>query len=117
MTKYRFSTSFSVFLIVTALAADPCAASAQGDIEARVDAIFERWAGTATPGCSVAASREGKTVLAKAYGMTDLERDVRNNPDTIFEAGSVSKQFTAAAVLLLAREIESNGLAGWTSMV
>ena len=36
--------------------------------------------------------------------MADLEHDVKNTPDTIFEAGSVSKQFTAAAVLLLARE-------------
>ena len=36
--------------------------------------------------------------------MADLEHDVPNTPDTIFEAGSVSKQFTAAAVLLLARD-------------
>jgi CubicO group peptidase (beta-lactamase class C family) len=36
--------------------------------------------------------------------MADLEHDVGNTPDTIFEAGSVSKQFTAAGVLLLARE-------------
>ena len=36
--------------------------------------------------------------------MADLEREVENAPDTIFEAGSVSKQFTAAAVLLLARD-------------
>ncbi len=43
-------------------------------------------------------------VLERAYGMADLEHDVANRPDTIFEAGSVSKQFTAAAVLLLVRE-------------
>ena len=43
-------------------------------------------------------------MLEKAYGMADLEHDARNRADTIFEAGSVSKQFTAAAVLLLARE-------------
>jgi CubicO group peptidase (beta-lactamase class C family) len=36
--------------------------------------------------------------------MADLEHDVRNKPDTIFEAGSVAKQFTAAAVLLLVRD-------------
>ena len=36
--------------------------------------------------------------------MADLEHDVANTPDTIFEAGSVSKQFTAAAVLLLAKD-------------
>ena len=48
--------------------------------------------------------RGGKPVLAKGYGMADLEHDVPITPDTIFEAGSVSKQFTAAAVLLLARD-------------
>ena len=56
----------------------------------------------ATPGCAVGVSDDGRIVLEKAYGMADLEHGVPNRPDTIFEAGSVSKQFTAAAVLLLA---------------
>jgi CubicO group peptidase (beta-lactamase class C family) len=67
------------------------------------EALFSRWT-TATPGCAVGVSVNGKPVLEKAYGMADLEHDVPNRPDTIFEAGSVSKQFTAAAVLLLARD-------------
>ena len=46
----------------------------------------------------------GKPVLLKAYGMADLEHDVRNTPDTIFEAGSVAKQFTAMAVQMLAAD-------------
>jgi CubicO group peptidase (beta-lactamase class C family) len=70
---------------------------------AQVDAIFSKWT-SRTPGCGVGVSSGGRIVLEKAYGMADLEHDVRNTPDTIFEAGSVSKQFTAAAVLLLARE-------------
>lgn len=71
--------------------------------EKAVDAVFEKWT-TATPGCAVGVAVGGKPVLAKAYGMADLEHDVRNTPDTIFEAGSVSKQFTAMAILLLAQE-------------
>src|SRR5438876_12039739 len=71
--------------------------------EARVDAVFARWT-AATPGCAAGVAVDGRPVLARAYGMADLEHDVRNTTDTIFEAGSVSKQFTAAAVLLLARE-------------
>ena len=71
--------------------------------DADVDRLFAKWT-TISPGCTVGASVGGKVVLAKAYGMADLEHDVKNTPDTIFEAGSVSKQFTAAAVLLLARE-------------
>src|SRR5438034_156021 len=71
--------------------------------EARVDAVFARWT-AATPGCAAGVAVDGRPVLARAYGMADLEHDVRNTSDTIFEAGSVSKQFTAAAVLLLARD-------------
>ena len=73
------------------------------DEASQVDAIFAKWT-AATPGCAVGVAVGGRPVLTKAYGMADLEHDVKNTPDTIFEAGSVSKQFTAAAVLLLARE-------------
>jgi CubicO group peptidase (beta-lactamase class C family) len=71
--------------------------------DAKIDAVFARWTGQ-TPGCAVGVSRAGTPIVQKAYGMADLEHDVPNRPDTIFEAGSVSKQFTAAAVLLLAQE-------------
>src|SRR5580765_1326536 len=65
------------------------------NLEPDVDRIFERWT-SATPGCAVGVSVRGTPVLAKAYGMADLEHDVPNTPETIFETGSVSKQFTAA---------------------
>jgi CubicO group peptidase (beta-lactamase class C family) len=47
---------------------------------------------------------KGQTVVRAAYGMADLERDVPITPVTVFEAGSVAKQVTAAAVLLLERD-------------
>jgi CubicO group peptidase (beta-lactamase class C family) len=75
----------------------------QTPAEPDVDRIFSRFTET-TPGCAVGVAQNGRTTLAKAYGLADLEHDVRNTADTIFEAGSVSKQFTAAAVLLLAKE-------------
>jgi CubicO group peptidase (beta-lactamase class C family) len=78
-------------------------AQSRGDTEPTVDRVFAKWS-TSTPGCAVGVSNNGGTTLAKAYGMADLEHDVKNTPETIFEAGSISKQFTAAAVLLLARE-------------
>src|SRR5206468_7662962 len=91
-------------LVISASAAAIVAQSAApADVNARIDTTFARWTST-TPGCSVGASVDGQPALAKAYGMADLEHDVKNTPETIFEAGSVSKQFTAAAVLLLARE-------------
>ena len=68
-----------------------------------VDAVFARWTAS-SPGCAAGVSVDGRIVLERGYGMADLERDVANKAETIFEAGSVSKQFTAAAVLLLARD-------------
>ena len=51
-----------------------------------------------------AASIDGQNVLAAGYGMADLEHNVRITPDSVFEVGSVTKQFTATSVLLLAQK-------------
>ena len=68
-----------------------------------VDALFSAF-GKSTPGCAVAVEQGGKRILTKAYGMADLELNVPNTPETVFEAGSVSKQFTAAAIAVLASQ-------------
>jgi CubicO group peptidase (beta-lactamase class C family) len=70
---------------------------------AAVDRVFAFTNGN-TPGCAVGIARNGAPVLTRAYGMANLEYDVPNDPETIFESGSVAKQFTAAAVMLLAQE-------------
>ena len=66
-----------------------------------IDSLFARWNTTSLPGCTIGVSRDRHQVVSRAYGMADLEHGVANQPDSIIEAGSVSKQFTAAAVLLL----------------
>lgn len=94
-----------VLTIAAAAAAvpPPFAARQAAAPDSQIDRIFARWSGQ-TPGCAVGVGLKGRPVLEKAYGMADLEHGVANRADTIFEAGSVSKQFTAAAVLLLARD-------------
>jgi CubicO group peptidase (beta-lactamase class C family) len=57
-----------------------------------------------TPGGVLAIARQGKIIYNKAFGMADLEHHIANTPETVFEAGSVSKQFTAAAILLLVQD-------------
>jgi CubicO group peptidase (beta-lactamase class C family) len=74
------------------------------DIRAKVDKVFAKYATDATPGCAVGTSIAGDVSLQAAYGMADLEHNVPLTPQTIFEPGSVTKQFTAAAVLLLAMQ-------------
>src|SRR5687768_1404796 len=56
------------------------------------------------PGCAVGISLNGQTVFEKAFGLAEMEHNIPNTPQTIFESGSVAKQFTAAAVVLLAQE-------------
>ena len=81
----------------------PAPTTTTTDRTAQVDTVFARFTST-TPGCAVGVGLDGRPALQRAYGMADLEHDVPNGAGTIFEAGSVSKQFTAAAVLLLARD-------------
>jgi len=70
---------------------------------AGLDAIFARHTAQ-TPGCAVGVAEKGKAPVLRGYGSADLEHAVPITPETIFEAGSVSKQFTAAAVLLLVED-------------
>jgi CubicO group peptidase (beta-lactamase class C family) len=79
------------------------AAAAQPDLTVRVDSMFASY-NARSPGCALGVAQNGRTLLSRAYGMADLEHDVPNTPETVFEAGSVSKQFTAAAIVLLARQ-------------
>ena len=73
-------------------------------VRARVDRVFAQWSSREGPGCSAAASQDGKTIYEAGYGSANLEADVPITPSSIFHAASVSKQFTAMAVMLLVRE-------------
>jgi CubicO group peptidase (beta-lactamase class C family) len=90
-------------LLVTA-AATLAAQQPNDTTRASLDRIFSQWSSKDGPGCSAAASINGKTVYEAAYGSANLEADVPITPASIFHAASVSKQFTAMAVLLLARD-------------
>ncbi|MGZ5453556.1 MAG: serine hydrolase domain-containing protein [Candidatus Aminicenantales bacterium] len=72
--------------------------------EAKIDRVFEPWSRSDTPGCVVGVAVDGRPVLIRAYGMANLEYGLRLRPDTIFESGSVAKQFTAAAIALLCQD-------------
>jgi CubicO group peptidase (beta-lactamase class C family) len=91
------------FFLVSFLLLTGTAAYAQEDKTADVDKIFSALKPD-EPGCAVAVSHNGKLVASRAYGSADLERNVPLTPDTIFDAGSVVKQFVAASVLLLVED-------------
>jgi CubicO group peptidase (beta-lactamase class C family) len=68
-----------------------------------VDSLFAGMNSANGPGCVVAFDSAGQRRWLTRFGRRDLERGGRNDSSTVFEAGSVSKQFAAAAVVLLAR--------------
>ncbi|MBX7200185.1 MAG: beta-lactamase family protein [Rhodospirillaceae bacterium] len=72
-------------------------------VAADIDPLFKAF-GAETPGCAVGLAQDGRPPTLRAYGSADLEHKVANTPETVFEAGSVSKQFTASSVLMLAEE-------------
>ena len=82
----------------TPAAADPTA------VASRVDAIFADFAKPASPGCSVGAYQDDRIVYQRAFGMANLDHDVALTPASVFHVASVSKQFTAAAIVLLAED-------------
>src|SRR5215204_3924736 len=66
-----------------------------------LDDAFANFTKPGSPGCAVGVAKKGEAPVFRAYGQADLEHAAAITADTIFEAGSVSKQFTAASVLTL----------------
>ncbi len=71
-------------------------------LEKQVDQLFTFWDKKGSPGAAVAIAHEDKILYSKGYGYADLEYDIPNNPQTIFHIASLSKQFTAFSIALLA---------------
>jgi CubicO group peptidase (beta-lactamase class C family) len=87
-------------LLTALLGAVP--ASAQ-TLDRQVDSLFA-WTSAAAPGCVVAAAQDGRTVIERAYGAADIATKAPLTASSVFDIGSVQKQFIAAAVLLLVED-------------
>ena len=92
--------------IVSLVAAFPAFAQNQNgnDTSARVDKVFAQFDKATSPGCALAVIKDGQIIYKRGYGMADLDHDIPIKPDTVFHVASVSKQFTAMAILLLAKQ-------------
>lgn len=71
---------------------------------AAVDEVFGDLAKPDSPGCALGVYRDGKIIYAKGYGLANLEQNVPITPQSVFDIGSTSKQFTAASILLLEKQ-------------
>jgi CubicO group peptidase (beta-lactamase class C family) len=94
-----------IALLVAALLAKVCVAQKVPDEPARkIDALFAAYDKTDSPGCALGVVQNGAFVYEKGYGMGSLELGVPLTPQSVFYMGSVSKQFTAASVVLAAEQ-------------
>ncbi|MFL5357746.1 serine hydrolase [Archangium sp.] len=68
----------------------------------KIDSLMAPWSRGGTPGAAILVIQDGQILLKKGYGLADLESKKPIGPDTAFLLGSVTKQFTAMAVMMLA---------------
>jgi CubicO group peptidase (beta-lactamase class C family) len=111
METRRWWIGVSVWMWLAAVVgvqAVPCAGdegTKAPSVDAQVDAyVGEQLGLQRIPGVAIAVLRDGKLVKAKGYGLANIELDVAVKPETIFQTGSVGKQFTATAVMMLVEE-------------
>src|SRR5437660_856849 len=71
---------------------------------AAVDEVFSDLTKPGSPGCALGVYRDGKIIYAKGYGLANVEENVAITPQSVFDIGSTSKQFTAASILLLEKQ-------------
>jgi CubicO group peptidase (beta-lactamase class C family) len=69
-----------------------------------VDALFADWDRPGSPGCALAVSDDGEPVYSRGYGFANLDYGNAVTPQTMFDVGSVTKQFVAASISMLERE-------------
>ncbi len=107
----KFRIVFGVFSLAVCSLGLVAQVPDKAKVIAGAERAFEKTAKTnpmPAPGCAVGVSLNGESVFEKAFGMAEMEHGIANTPQTIFESGSVAKQFTAAALILLQQDGKLN---------
>jgi CubicO group peptidase (beta-lactamase class C family) len=97
------SLNLAILFLWLASVQPVCGQSAK-PLETQIDAIFQTVTAAADPGCAVLVKKDGQALFAKGYGVRDLRTRTKNDPRTNFRQASLTKQFTAMAVMLLVHD-------------
>ncbi len=92
------------FIWVSTVARAQTTAVPAADLTTRVDKLFEKWNRTDSPGCALSVMKDGHVIYKHGYGMANLDHNVTITPSTVFHVASMSKQFAAASIVLLAQQ-------------
>ncbi len=103
---HRSRRRSAIAVVLLGLALSACADSMQSPSLQEVDAVFASYDAPGSVGCALGVAQNGEFLYRKGYGYANLDWDIPITPATVFYVGSVSKQFTAATIALLAQ----NGL-------
>ena len=103
MATTNIKCLLTIFVGVCWLFITPCVA--QQTVSAKVDQFIKaEMRRQRIPGLSLAVIRDGRTIVAKGYGLANIEHQIPVKPETVFQSGSIAKQFTATAVMILVEE-------------
>src|SRR5262245_19182408 len=102
---YQISALMLFFFIASGVApAQEKAGEIDSKIVADMDKLLSKNYSSDSPGAAVIIVKDGKTIFRKGYGLADLEKNIPITPEMVFRLGSVTKQFTATAIMMLAEQ-------------
>jgi CubicO group peptidase (beta-lactamase class C family) len=90
--------------VAAAAPAGPAQKTVDDALAKRIDAVMAEIYKPGEPGAAIIVRKDGRTIFRKGYGMADMELGVPVEPDMVFRLGSITKQFTAVSVLILAEQ-------------
>ncbi len=100
--RYVYLSIALLFIPISISAQD--SGKTSNNLNAKVDVVFAQYDKPDSPGCALGVIKDGQLIYARGYGMANLEHNVPNGPKLVYDIGSTSKQFTAASIVLLARQ-------------
>ena len=106
MTPHLHRAACLIALLAPSLGAQSVS-TLSPELSGKVDRVFAAYTNE-TPGCAVGIGQDGRPAYTQGYGLANLEYGVPITDQTIFESGSVAKQFTAGAIVMLALDGKLN---------
>jgi CubicO group peptidase (beta-lactamase class C family) len=104
MPAWRRTYKVITAILLLSSAASAGYAASDEKSAAAVDEVFSDLTKPGSPGCALAVYRDGKIIYARGYGLANIEENIAITPQSVFDIGSTSKQFTAASILLLEKQ-------------
>jgi CubicO group peptidase (beta-lactamase class C family) len=98
----------SLLIVITVLSLNSQSLIYSQNFESKIDSLLQEKHPPNVPGATFLIAKKGKIIYKKAFGLSNLELNVRMKPDDVFEIGSMTKQFTAISILILVEKGKLN---------